>query len=554
MNQFKALKVWSILVVFIFTIFSQITNPTIYASDIIPTSIEVAEAINQYDDYTAPTILYVQSLEGNKIKIVFNESMDSTSVQTITNYNILSMGYPVGIISWTPETKTVILRTNVQTSGIVYSIIVNNVKDVSNNLIAINTVAYFAGTSSIDPLGITSVTALNNRQIQVAFNKEVDDKTVSTSDFSIRKNNQEEILFTNLSLNSLNPIYRVDRKTYILTVDEEHTFSGDIYTLKVISNIEDLGGNSIDLIDIVNSRRVFGGVSSSPLTPEILVITQINKRQLEVLFNQDIYADDKTNLITLKSNRNCFINYNNTLDIFAYDTTSSVIRDKTNKKKVIFSFESDIPKASVVYLKILNQEYENFKDITGNIYLSSSNGENKYVKVFGTSSFEDTILSVELIKSIDDSTIELNFNQDIIYNGTSGSFSRQYTSNPAGIPFGTIFNDNENRAFNSKIVYVEQISSDKMRVYFTRGENFKDGITYKFAISDNAFGQYLILKASDRTIIDLQNNENLTPIIEFNNLVHEEPYLVSAESLSENVVKLNFSTELSDIPTTNEIF
>lgn len=93
-------------------------------------------------DITPPTILSVEgSPKHNAITVHFSESVDPATATTLANYAIsggLTLSAPV-----LQNAQDVVLTTTPQTQGTPYTLTVNNVKDLFNNVIAANTQVTF---------------------------------------------------------------------------------------------------------------------------------------------------------------------------------------------------------------------------------------------------------------------------------------------------------------------------------------------------------------------------------------------------------------------------
>ncbi|MDB6125380.1 MAG: hypothetical protein JWQ71_4373 [Pedosphaera sp.] len=90
-------------------------------------------------DEQAPKILLADGITANKVKVVFDKTLDSASAQNANNYS-LNNGVTISATVQT-DGHTVILATSTQVDGFVYTLTINNVADQSNphNVIATNT-------------------------------------------------------------------------------------------------------------------------------------------------------------------------------------------------------------------------------------------------------------------------------------------------------------------------------------------------------------------------------------------------------------------------------
>jgi len=99
-------------------------------------------AITVVSDISPPTILSAEgSPKHDQVTVHFSEPVESTSATTLANYSIdggLTLSSPV-----LKNKQDVVFTTPKQTQGTQYTITVNNVKDLFNNVIAANTKVVF---------------------------------------------------------------------------------------------------------------------------------------------------------------------------------------------------------------------------------------------------------------------------------------------------------------------------------------------------------------------------------------------------------------------------
>jgi hypothetical protein len=99
-----------------------------FSSDIASSTISVTP------DNTAPTLVSVGSVSGTSIGVCFSEALDPATAGNIANYSVV--GVNVIGVTLRPDGKSVILLVDAPPSTL--RVIVNNVRDLSGNLIANN--------------------------------------------------------------------------------------------------------------------------------------------------------------------------------------------------------------------------------------------------------------------------------------------------------------------------------------------------------------------------------------------------------------------------------
>ena len=97
------------------------------------------------EDIFPPTISNVTALTSNTILVDFSENVDETTSETISNYSINNgIGDPGSAVrGYEGDNSKVLLTVNTLSTGITYTITINNVGDLNNNIIEANSQAYF---------------------------------------------------------------------------------------------------------------------------------------------------------------------------------------------------------------------------------------------------------------------------------------------------------------------------------------------------------------------------------------------------------------------------
>jgi len=102
-------------------------------------------------DVTPPQLVSATLLDPDNLEIEFSERIDNTSALNISNYTI-NGGINILDINNSPNPNKLIINTTAHTFGQQYTITVNNVADMSGNLISINhnTAQYTVSASNAD--------------------------------------------------------------------------------------------------------------------------------------------------------------------------------------------------------------------------------------------------------------------------------------------------------------------------------------------------------------------------------------------------------------------
>ena len=95
------------------------------------------------NDTTPPTLASANATSSTSVEVTFDEQVDQTTAQTIANYSINNLTITDAILQ--ALGKTVELITTAQDGGYAYTITVNNVEDLSGNVIEPNSTIGFTG-------------------------------------------------------------------------------------------------------------------------------------------------------------------------------------------------------------------------------------------------------------------------------------------------------------------------------------------------------------------------------------------------------------------------
>jgi len=95
------------------------------------------------NDTDPPTLSSAKANSSTAVEVTFNEQVDQTTAQTITNYSIGNLTITDAILQ--SLGKTVELITTAQDVGYAYTVTVNNVEDLASNVILPNSTIGFTG-------------------------------------------------------------------------------------------------------------------------------------------------------------------------------------------------------------------------------------------------------------------------------------------------------------------------------------------------------------------------------------------------------------------------
>ena len=493
-------------------------------------------------DVDAPTFSVV-SQNKNTVVVKFSDDsvLDESTVKNPLNYYIDGLGYPTQI-TYDKDTKTATLKTATQTSGTVYTLTVKSVADAAGNAMTA-TKKQFAGLGDelVAPK-IASVVSLNNQQVQVTFNKDVDN--VVETQFHLVDQDGNYIAATGGSDDAFAPITKIDGKTYVLTLvatantfdsstntaldsSAVFTFKNKKYTLSInstgltgASKITDLGKTAINGDTTSAYTKLFSGVEAKGSGPKVSSITQVGTDTIAVVFNKEI---DATKAASLTASRDITVEYVN--DDVSVEPTASSVTLGADKKTLYVEFSADFTPAKVVTLSFEQTAFANITDVTKALTMTYNNADEDANETnFSTSSCNtSTKLALSSVTSIDEQTIDLKFNRAIdetlISSATIDDTTVKVTLDDAPIVLG--------------ITDAELINSNTIRIYHT--EKLTKGTIYTASVDLTTAG-----------LADYNGNKNDDATAKFaaNTTKNEAPVLLSAVPLGARTIQLTFSEAL----------
>lgn len=236
------------------------------------------------DDLAKPEVTKVMGLEGNRVEITFNEELDKTTVEDISNYTIFekygSKQQLQVLEAVVDESKTkVIVTTEKQKGCTLYGIDICGVADLAGNVMD-NDHKVFVGLESdyiVDnkDFDIVSVRAITKTKIMLKFNKNISEVSAENlTNYVIKEKYGVKPVLKVLSA-------ELDSTGYEVTLTTEELRGSILYSV-VINNLMDSSGQIFREVD-----SLFVGVSSS----EEFVVTSVkctSDNTVEITFNCEI--------------------------------------------------------------------------------------------------------------------------------------------------------------------------------------------------------------------------------------------------------------------------
>ena len=223
--------------------------------------------LNVNYDSTPPEVVSASAPNDSSVEVVFSEAVDQASAQNIANYAI-SPELQVTDAVLLPDGKTVRLTTATQTYGANYTVTVNNIADISGNIMTVSGAAAFTGQDSTPPIVVSAV-PVTDHTVNIKFSEPVDLSTAQNiANYSISP-----------SLNINAAVLQADLQTVQLTTDVQDV--GTNYTVTV-NNVQDAHGNQIS----TNNSDVFIGIDTTP--PTLISAASVNDTAINLIFSEPV--------------------------------------------------------------------------------------------------------------------------------------------------------------------------------------------------------------------------------------------------------------------------
>jgi len=238
-------------------------------------------------------LTYTAKSTGNGIELTFNRRVDRETAEDVFNYVLdKSLGYAAKA-ELDDSGKVVTLLTAAHSSGKIYTITVENVKDIFGQKISTDdkvSTKKFAGTGSSvsdssGSLNLEIIVTINVNTIDLVFSEELTDEELE--DMGVKVDVPDDYDYDLPSKLSYYKYFVDNKKNARIqfktdTNDNPEVFeSGNIYEVEVI-NIDRL--NSKDDANV----KLFAGTSNPNEAPEILEVNALNSTAVEVLFSEPV--------------------------------------------------------------------------------------------------------------------------------------------------------------------------------------------------------------------------------------------------------------------------
>lgn len=234
-------------------------------------------------DTQPPTLVTVRALTSTQVEVRFDEAIDQSTAENITNYQ-LAPQVNIAVALLQTDNRTVLLTTAPHVDGMTYTLSVQNIQDRAtppNALVAPATKSYKFQEADTTPPTLLSAQARNANEVEVRFNE-----TVATSA-------AENISNYNLvpSLAIISATLQSDARTLVLKT-ATHT-DGTTYALSV-QNIQDraLPPNTMASSESITYKFSLADTEA----PRLTEIRALDESKVELRFNEPVARSSAENL------------------------------------------------------------------------------------------------------------------------------------------------------------------------------------------------------------------------------------------------------------------
>lgn len=358
-----------------------------------------------YIDRTAPTVVGIQAA-ARQVVLTFSERLDSSSATRMSNYKLDGNLGAVKSAVYDDAKKAVTLTTNAQSPGGVYTVTLNQVKDLSGNAITADTRIQFVGsdketTASIE---LQKLEVVNQNTVQATFNRALSDSEVASLDLNVLKDNNRDFDTTGWS----EYVVRKSGAANVVVIQLRTKQSGNP-SLFVAGHA--YTGRISDLPGLVTKdgadQKVFPGTEKTNDVPYVTQVSALNSRAIKVTFSEPVRGVGKSGFSLLRDD-------GSTIGVIgdSLNDTNSIVTEAT------LYLDDDVKSGKTYRLRFK----DSIKDAAGWNAIRTQEDSNPYQVVFAGTATSNPAPTVTKIVSTDRFTFEIQFSEPVWLND-SGGFS-----------------------------------------------------------------------------------------------------------------------------------
>jgi len=435
-------------------------------------------------DITPPAIYAVEIRDSVLVDLVFSEPVHKLSAENINNYNI---DHDISIlqVQLDGNQRIVHLTTTAHQIGIVYTLTVNNIKDLAENP---NTIppnsfcTYHYNPDDQTPPIITGVEILDGTHVNIKFSEDIERQSAEN----------EQNYIVNNGITILNAVLDNDLRSVLLTTSAHN--NGVTYIV-AFNNIKDRA--PIPNVIQSNSSIQYTYYEKDDIAPAIYSVEIIAADQLNVIFTEEVEQGSAERL-------------NN----YSIDNGIYIINAELDNNLQIVHLTTTAHTPGVIYSITVN----NVLDRAFPPNLIALN--NKYTYTYAP--YDESPPRIILVDCEDATHINVSFSEDIERLSAENESNYQIT-NEIGVIEASLDH-------NNRIVQLTTTAHQSGETYILRVTNIKDrapnpnvidgenaSIAYTYLIEDNDPPYILNVVALNATKIEVYFNEVIERLSAENN-------------------------------------
>jgi hypothetical protein len=477
-------------------------------------------------DTARPEVSGAVALTNTTVKVTFNEEVKKELAEDAKNYTIA--GLTVSAAKFESDKKSVVLTTTAQTPGTIYTVLVINVQDISDNVINADKDEFKFGGIAADTTkpSVVSAEATNATTVKVTFSEPVDEVTA--------KQTFNYFLGTELGYPTAvaKDTVVTTGAVWVLTTASQKRIT---YTLDV-TGVKDLSGNVLD--EDKDEAKFAGNGASDTNAPKVTSAVALNKQEIRITFDEELMnssAQGATEIQKITKEDFAFTYVSGVADVAAANTivgqtpTAVVVAD--DKRSVTVTFANSVPANDVRETAagaIYRVTVSGVEDAVGND-IGTTNNTADFVGINQANSKP----SITFAQALDAQTLKLTFSEKI---KKTDLVIGEFTFSPA-VAFGPLV---------SQVVAKDGLSA----TFYFNGASFVAGTVYTVQIS--AAGVAKITDEAGLQTLDVKSGQTFAEtVFAGNGTAPDAVKVTSIVALNVNTIDITFNKPINKRSTIN---
>ncbi|MBU6145735.1 MAG: Ig-like domain-containing protein, partial [Paenibacillaceae bacterium] len=455
------------------------------------------------------------ALTNTTVKVTFNEEVKKELAEDAKNYTIA--GLTVSAAKFESDKKSVVLTTTAQTPGTIYTVLVINVQDISDNVINADKDEFKFGGIAADTTkpSVVSAEATNATTVKVTFSEPVDEVTAKQT---FNYNLGSELGFPS-------SVAKESGTVYVLTTASQKRIT---YTLDV-TGVKDLSGNVLD--EDKDEAKLAGNGALDTSAPKVVSAISLNKQEIRIVFDEELSDTGNLNTVSKIDPSDFVFSYvSGAADVAAANTivgqtpTAVVVAD--DKRSVTVTFTNSIAANDVrgtAAGAIYRVTVSGVEDAVGNDIATTNNTAD-----FAGINQANSKPSITFAQALDAQTLKLTFSEKI--KKTADLVIQNFTFSPA-VSFPELV---------SQVVAKDGLSA----TFYFKGASFEAGKVYTVQIS--AAGVANIKDETEMQTLEVKSGQTFAEtVFAGNGTAPDAVKITSVVAVNVNTIDITFNKPIN---------